>query len=75
METPSTDQAEPVALDTQNAGSSSEGPWAWLLLPVFGGGALLMARSLNEPVAAATASVGGGGGGALTRLVESSSGS
>lgn len=74
VDTPSTDQSEPVALDTQNAGSSSEGPWAWLLLPVFGGGALLMARSLNEPVAAAaTAAAGGGSGGALTRLVESSS--
>lgn len=74
---PTGDQAEsqpdPVALETEPAGSSSQGPWAWLLLPVFAGGAALMARSLNEPVVA-TAGTGtsSGRGGALSRLVETS---
>lgn len=69
-DTPSGDQGDAVALDSENAGSPSEGPWAWLLLPVFGGGALLMVRALNEPVTAAATATSGGG--ALTRLVESS---
>jgi hypothetical protein len=57
----------PVALDDTGVPAAVPGslPYLWLLLPVFLGGAYLLAKSLTEDLPVATARAG-----ALTRLLE-----
>ena len=57
----------PVALDGTDVPAAAPGslPYLWLLVPVFLGGAYLLAKSLTEDLPVATARAG-----ALTRLLE-----